>query len=112
MRVVKQQVESLMKRNKIYRNDDKRLVLRIWATNGLVLTPEQREAFFSVPSADVILRRRRELSYKYPAEPEVMEKRYGHFTEFKEEFSRMNYPKLPVEKTKRRFLARWRRGNA
>lgn len=84
---IKKQVETLMARNKLYRNDDKALIVQIWSDNGFKLTRYQKFMFIKSPSADVILRRRRELSAKYPASPEVLEHRYKHYKALTEEFS-------------------------
>lgn len=92
---VRQEVKKLMARHKIYRNDDKALVIKVWENHGLELTPHQKFMFLQAPGADVILRRRREFSPQYPATPEVTEKRYKHFTELSEEFSRVRYHKFP-----------------
>lgn len=106
---VRREVESLMAQYKKYRNDDKALIIKVWQMHGLELTPYQKYMFFQAPGADVILRRRREFSGKYPASAAVTEKRYKHYTEYKEEYSRMNYPELPEPKVKRSILRMFRR---
>lgn len=87
---IKREVEGLMRLDTNFRNNDKALVLQVWRNHGLELTPKQIEMFKTAPSADSILRRRRELSPKYPPTKAVMEQRYKHYKAHMEEFSKQN----------------------
>ena len=88
---VKAQVEKLMRLDANFRNSDKALILQIWKDYGLELNSLQIDRFKMVPSADSILRRRRELSYKYPASEKVTKHRFKRFKQYHEEFSKQNF---------------------
>lgn len=88
MKNLKLEVTRLLAVDTLYRNDDRRLILQVWEQHGLVLTKTQRFLFMEMPGADSILRRRRELSYTYPATPEVTEKRFKHYKAYTDEFSK------------------------
>lgn len=88
---VKRQVENLMRLDQKYRDSDTELLLKIWEESGLVLNTAQRMAFREAPAADMVIRRRRELSTKYPPSPLVAEKRYKNYTVLVAEFSPQNW---------------------
>lgn len=88
---IKREVEGLMRLDTNFRNNDKALVLQVWRNHGLELSPEQIERFKMAPSVDSILRRRRELSSKYPPTKEVLEQRYKHYKSHIEEFSKQSF---------------------
>lgn len=88
---VKQEVEGLMRLDTNFRNNDKALILQIWRNHGLELNTEQIERFKMSPSVDSILRRRRELSSKYPATKQVTEQRFKHYKTYIDEFSHQNF---------------------
>lgn len=70
-----------------YRDNDRRLILKVWEHEGLVLTKEQRQKFMEITSAGHITRTRRALRAEYPESERVMEKRFHLFQEKREEFS-------------------------
>lgn len=88
---VKRQVENLMRLDQKYRDSDVDLLIKIWEENGLSLTAVQRAIMHEVPAADMVIRRRRELSTKYPPSPLVAEKRYKNYTVLVAEFSPQNW---------------------
>lgn len=50
-----------------YRNDNKRLILKVWQHEGLLLTPEQKQKFlYEVTTPDAITRARRDLLREFP----------------------------------------------
>ena len=80
-------VAQLLNLDQRFRDSDKHLILKVWESEGLILTKEQRTIYMSLPSADVISRRRRELSKDFPPSPEALERRYKHYRAFTDEFS-------------------------
>lgn len=84
---LRRDVERLMMLDQKYRDDDNAVALEILAQHGCVLNTQQRLAFRLAPNIDVVIRRRRELSVKYPPSPLVAERRYKHYKEFIEEYS-------------------------
>lgn len=91
MNSIKNRVEHLMRLDSNFRNSDKALVLQVWKEYGLELSAVQIDKFRMAPSAEVITRRRRELSHKYPASAKVTEQRYKHYKGFTDEFSHQNF---------------------
>lgn len=72
-----------------YRDNDRRLILKVWEEEGLVLNPDQREKFlYSVSFPDLITRIRRSLRGEFPDSPKVQEKRFKLFRENLERFSK------------------------
>lgn len=69
------------------RDSDRHLILAVWSGYGLTLTKQQRAVYMDLPSADIIIRRRREFSKLYPASPLVDNRRYHAFKEVTEEYS-------------------------
>jgi len=71
-----------------YRDNDRRLILKVWENEGLVLNKEQKRKFLlDVTMPTSIARRRRELRHRYPESEYVMQKRYNLFIEKKERYS-------------------------
>lgn len=71
-----------------FRNNDKRLVLAVWAKQGLTLNPEQRKKFlYEVTFPDTITRARREFRGEFPESKDVEAKRYKLFEENKDRYS-------------------------
>lgn len=85
---LKKEITGLLAIDTLYRNDDRRLILKVWQNHGLELTTAQRFVFMQIPGPDSILRRRRELSDTYPATAEITEKRFKHYKAYTEEFSK------------------------
>jgi hypothetical protein len=76
-------VEQLLERQE-YRDSDKKLLLAFWHTQGLELTPQQRDIFMNKCStAESITRARRALREKHPASEVVEEERYNKFVDYK-----------------------------
>lgn len=72
-----------------YRDNDRRLILKVWEKEGLVLTKEQRQKFMhDVTFPDTITRHRRELRDEFPDSPAVFEKRHRLFVQKRDEHSR------------------------
>jgi hypothetical protein len=72
-----------------YRDSDKRLILKVWEHEGLVLTKEQRELFLhKVTFPDSITRARREMRAEFPESPEVEKKRFKLFIETRDKYSK------------------------
>lgn len=71
--------------NKLYyRDNDRRLILKVWEREGLIFDSFQRRKFLNeVTSPDTITRRRRELRDEFPESPEVEQKRYNLFVQEK-----------------------------
>lgn len=88
---VKQQVENLMRLDQRYRDNDRDLLLAMWKQYGLELNTAQRLAFREAPAADVIIRRRRELSIKYPPSQVVADKRFKQYKIMLDEFSNQTF---------------------
>ena len=61
-------VKETLKNNFQSRNSDRILLLEVWESYGLFLTPQQRIAFMDVPSAETIRRIRQKIQEegKYP----------------------------------------------
>lgn len=91
MNSVRRKVEHLMSLDQNFRDNDKALTLAIWREYGLELTPVQKDKFLMCPSAEVITRRRREFSHKYPASPKVLEKRFKNFKQMTDDFSKQGF---------------------
>lgn len=74
---VTDKVETLLKTNEAMRSDDRLLILTVWELCGFYLTPEQREKFWSLPSAESIRRVRQKLQENgnYPAKDSVKKQR-------------------------------------
>lgn len=63
-----------------YRDNDRRLILKVWEREGLVLDSFQRRKFLNeVTFPDSITRARRELRGEFPDSQPVQEKRYKLF---------------------------------
>jgi hypothetical protein len=78
-------VEQLLKDWPEIRDSDKKLLLGVWKTQGLVLSEEQKRIFYrSCSSAESITRARRALKSKYPASKEVNEERYNKFITYRD----------------------------
>lgn len=72
-----------------YRDSDKRLILKVWEHEGLVLSKEQRELFMhKVTFPDTITRARREMRAEFPESPEVEKKRFKLFVEERDKRSK------------------------
>lgn len=95
---LRQEVEHLLMSSQKYRDDDDTLALEILAQHGCILNTQQRLAFRSAPSIDVMIRRRRELSVKYPPSLMVAERRYKHYRWLTEEFSSGNWFKRLIDR--------------
>lgn len=85
LKVVKSQVDRLLAKSQLYRDDDKRLLLAFWRQEGFYLTPTQEAQFLGCTPAESITRARRMLKVKYPASPKVDQARYDKYIEFKQE---------------------------
>lgn len=74
---------------KYYRDNDRRLILKVWENEGLKLTASQRELFlYVVTDAGTITRKRRQLRGEFPESQEVENKRYRLFLEKTDEHSK------------------------
>lgn len=72
-----------------YRDSDKRLILKVWEHEGLVLTKQQSNLFMhKVTFPDSITRARRELRAEFPESPEVEKKRFKLFVEERDKHSK------------------------
>lgn len=89
--VTRQQVKQLMSENALYRNDDKALLIKVWSLHGVQLNSGQIDKIRRAPSPDTILRRRREFSKLYPADPVVTAHRHRQEDRFVEEYSDGNW---------------------
>lgn len=87
----RQKIKHLMSLDQRFRDDDRYLILKIWESEGLILTKEQRIIYMSLPSAAIIVRRRQEFSKIYPASPEAQERRYKHYKAMTNEFSKQHW---------------------
>lgn len=67
------------------RDSDRALLMAFWELDGLYLNDEQKVAFMNATAAESITRARRALKDRYPASPEITEKRYKRFNEYKYE---------------------------
>ncbi len=88
---VSSEVKQLMSLDKLYRDSDIALILKVWQNHGLELNKSQRLAFGSVPQAQDIVRRRREWGKLYPASPKVLERRYKAFKEHLDDYSKQSF---------------------
>jgi hypothetical protein len=72
-----------------YRDNDKRLTLKVWEREGLHLSKDQRRRFLhEVTPMETISRRRREMRAEYPESEVVMKKRFRLFLDKKDEYSK------------------------
>lgn len=83
----KKTVKMLLKRSKRLRRDDRLLDLAVWREYGFYLTPEQERIFITLPSAESIARRRRELRSELPEDTATQERRFRRFENFKDNYS-------------------------
>ncbi len=67
------QTENILEMHPETRSSDKMLMMRVWETQGLYLSPAQQELFIKVTSPETITRIRRKLQEmgKYPATDKV-----------------------------------------
>ena len=87
--LVKQQLEEYP----FTRNSDRHLILRVWAEQGLFLSPDQKELFLhQVSTPETIRRIRQKLQQQglYPCDPEVDRRRYEQFKETRQDISFTN----------------------
>jgi len=78
-------VDALLN-DKRFRDSDKRLLLAFWHTQGLELTPQQRDIFMNKCSTpESITRARRALREKHPASEVVEEERFEKYQQYKNE---------------------------
>lgn len=82
----KDKVEQLIKENPKLRDSDKALLGAFWATEGFVMTDEQKRMFMQLTVAESITRARRELRSVYPCSQEVEEKRFRKYQEYRNEY--------------------------
>lgn len=88
---LRHKIEHLMILDQRYRDNDYDLLLKVWEDYGLELNTQQRLSFRETPPADVIIRRRREFSVKYPPSAAVAEKRYKNYKVMVDEFSKQPF---------------------
>lgn len=92
---IKSQVKHLMSLDQRFIDDRKHLILKVWESEGLILTKGQREIYMACAPADIITRRAREVIHEYPdmfvASPPVAERRYKHYKVMTDEFSKQNF---------------------
>lgn len=83
---VTEQVENILRVSSQARNSDRELIIIYMMKFGMNLTKEQIERFRKMPSMETIRRVRQALQSqgKYPASPEVEEKRYQKFKNVRE----------------------------
>ncbi len=67
------------------RDNDKALLLAVLEQDGVILNLEQKIAFMRATTFESVTRARRALKDRYPASPEITEKRYKRFNEYKYE---------------------------
>jgi hypothetical protein len=84
---VANRVERILKRGQEFRDSDKKLLMAVWAEEGLHFSRTQIEAFMAATPAESITRARRDLKSKYPASKEVDDRRYELFQEERNERS-------------------------
>lgn len=87
----RQKVARLLNLDQRFRDDNRFLILKLWEQDGLILSKEQRSIYMGLPSPDVIMRRRREFNQSFPASPAILEKRFKHYKEFRDEFSHQGF---------------------
>lgn len=76
-------VEHLLKNKPALRDSDKKLLISVWAIEGLGLSDTQIQRFMEKCStAESITRARRHLSEKYPPSKEVDEARHEKYNEY------------------------------
>lgn len=88
---LRSRVKHLLFLDQRFRDDNRYLILKVWEQDGLILDKWQRAIYMELPSADVIMRRRRDFNSAYPASPAILEKRFHHFKEFHAEYSPQNF---------------------
>lgn len=76
-------VEGLLQNKPELRDSDRKLLLAVWASEGLHLDPVQRTVFMGCSTAETVTRARRALKAKYPASPNVDERRYAKYVQYK-----------------------------
>lgn len=81
-------IKKLLKRAKKFRHDDRLLTLEVWQQEGFILTPEQRDMFLRLPSAESIGRRRREFRADFPDDEAVQRRRFNRFKEYQDKYSK------------------------
>ena len=70
------------------RDSDKALLLAVWDSQGLHLTPEQKAVFMQrCDIAESITRARRDLKTDYPASPKVDQARFDKFKQYRGEYA-------------------------
>ena len=85
MRIINK-VDYLLKEKPELRDSDKKLLLSVWAIEGLGLSDRQVQIFLEKCStAESITRARRHLKEKYPSTESVDEERYNKFKQYKNE---------------------------
>ena len=75
------------------RNSDRHLILRVWAEQGLILSPAQKELFLHhVSTPETIRRIRQKLQQQglYPCDLEVDRRRYDLFKRVRQDISFTN----------------------
>lgn len=83
-RNVNLKVDWLMKQHQLYRDSKKHLMMAIWETEGLKLTPEQRVTFLQeCTTPETITRISRELKKLYPASKAVDNQRFELYVDYK-----------------------------
>jgi hypothetical protein len=83
MRVLSK-VERLLQEYPQLRDSDRKLLVAFWHTQGLVLTPEQRQVFYDkCTPAEAITRARRKLKADYPESDAVREARYTKYQQYR-----------------------------
>jgi hypothetical protein len=88
---VKEKVEQLLADNPKLRDSDKALLGAYWASEGFIMTPEQKKKFMELTVAESITRVRRQLRDKYPGTEEVEQERFNKFEEYRDEYSGRTY---------------------
>jgi hypothetical protein len=81
---VKAKVERVLQVSEESRNSDKKLLLNLWALEGLGLSDTQMKIFLDkCTTPESITRARRSLKDKYPANEKVTEYRYKRFEQYR-----------------------------
>lgn len=86
---VTSKVEGILSIYKETRGSDKKLLLQYWASQGLHLTPEQKQTFLEkCDIAESITRARRDIQQqgKYLPSKEVEQARFDMFQQYKNEY--------------------------
>lgn len=81
-------VRSTLDKFKRTREDDRLLQLRVWEVYGFYLTPEQKEIFLRLPSAETISRRRREMRAEFPETKTTETRRFNRFLEYRNSYGK------------------------